>query len=116
MIGGTVVLIGVAMILLPGPALIVIPAGLAILGLEFAFARRWLRRLRATGEQVVSHTFRRLPWFKSSSRSRAASRGKSDPMRYTCATPAFARRELACARSEEMDARANRRTPYHQAP
>jgi tellurite resistance protein TerC len=45
-IGGTVVLIGVAMLVLPGPAFIVIPAGLAILSVEFAFARRWLRKLR----------------------------------------------------------------------
>ena len=42
-IGGTVVLVGVAMIVLPGPAFIVIPAGLAILSVEFAFARRWLQ-------------------------------------------------------------------------
>ena len=45
-IGVTVCLIGVAMILLPGPATVVIPAGLAILSLEFAFARRWLKLLR----------------------------------------------------------------------
>lgn len=46
-VGGTVVAIGVAMLVLPGPALIVIPVGLAILGAEFAWARRWLRRLKA---------------------------------------------------------------------
>jgi tellurite resistance protein TerC len=34
------------MIVAPGPAIIVIPVGLAILGLEFAWARHWLRRLR----------------------------------------------------------------------
>jgi len=45
-IGGTVVLIGVAMVVLPGPAIVVIPAGLAILGTEFAWARRFLKRLR----------------------------------------------------------------------
>jgi hypothetical protein len=44
LIGGTVLLVGLALIVLPGPALIVIPAGLAILGLEFAWARRWLRK------------------------------------------------------------------------
>src|SRR4051812_36957279 len=43
-IGGTVVLIGVALIVLPGPAFIVIPAGLAILASEFAWARRAIRR------------------------------------------------------------------------
>ena len=67
-IGTTVVLIGVAMIVLPGPAFIVIPAGLAILGLEFAFARRWLRRVRARGSQVFDYTFARWRRAKRSSR------------------------------------------------
>lgn len=34
------------MIVAPGPAIIVIPMGLAILGIEFAWARLWLRKLR----------------------------------------------------------------------
>lgn len=46
-VGGTVLAIGIAMILLPGPAFIVIPTGLAILAIEFAWARRWLRSARA---------------------------------------------------------------------
>ena len=44
--GGTVLLVGVAMIVLPGPAIVVIPLGLAILAMEFLWARRWLKRLR----------------------------------------------------------------------
>ncbi len=46
MVGATVLLIGVVMLVTPGPALVVIPVGLAILSLEFTFARSWLRRLR----------------------------------------------------------------------
>ncbi len=46
-VGGTVVAIGAAMLVLPGPAFIVIPAGIAILATEFAWARRLLRRVRA---------------------------------------------------------------------
>jgi hypothetical protein len=46
-VGGTVLLLGVALIVLPGPAIIVIPAGLAILATEFAWARRWLRKVRS---------------------------------------------------------------------
>jgi tellurite resistance protein TerC len=53
-IGGSVVLIGIAMIVLPGPAIIVVPLGLGILGLEFAWARIWLRKLRATATSVVN--------------------------------------------------------------
>jgi tellurite resistance protein TerC len=47
-IGATVVLIGAAMLVLPGPGMVTILAGLAILGIEFAFARRWLRRIERT--------------------------------------------------------------------
>jgi len=45
-VGSTVLAVGVALIVLPGPALIVIPVGLAILSIEFAWARLWLRRVR----------------------------------------------------------------------
>ncbi len=45
-VGGTVLLIGVAMVVLPGPAFVVIPAGLAILATEFVWARRLLVRVR----------------------------------------------------------------------
>jgi tellurite resistance protein TerC len=53
-IGGSVLLIGIAMVVLPGPAIIVVPLGLGILGLEFAWARIWLRKLRAAATQVVN--------------------------------------------------------------
>ena len=45
-VGTTVVLIGIVMIVTPGPGLVVIPIGLAILSIEFAWARFWLRRVR----------------------------------------------------------------------
>jgi uncharacterized protein (TIGR02611 family) len=51
--GVSVLLVGVAMIVLPGPAFVVIPAGLAILGIEFAWARRWLAELRRRGDQAL---------------------------------------------------------------
>ena len=44
--GATVVVIGVALIVLPGPAFLVIPAGLAILAIEFVWAKRWLLKAR----------------------------------------------------------------------
>ena len=46
-VGGSVVLVGIAMLVLPGPAILVIPLGLAILATEFLWARRWLKRARA---------------------------------------------------------------------
>ncbi len=45
-IGFTVLLAGIAMMVLPGPAILVIPLGLAILATEFIWARRLLKRLK----------------------------------------------------------------------
>ncbi|MDJ0916762.1 MAG: PGPGW domain-containing protein [Woeseiaceae bacterium] len=52
-VGATVMLVGVVMIVTPGPAFVVIPLGLAILSIEFAWARHWLRKLR---EQISNGT------------------------------------------------------------
>ncbi|HIJ88628.1 MAG TPA: hypothetical protein HPP97_13275 [Desulfuromonadales bacterium] len=40
--GFTILIVGVAMIVLPGPAFVVIPIGLAILATEFIWARKLL--------------------------------------------------------------------------
>ena len=60
-IGFTVLLIGVALLVLPGPAFIVIPAGLAILAVEFAWARRWLQRIKQVAEQGGGRLFWKTP-------------------------------------------------------
>jgi tellurite resistance protein TerC len=51
-VGGSVLIVGIAMIVLPGPAFVVIPVGLGILGLEFAWARAWLKKAKAKAEEV----------------------------------------------------------------
>src|SRR6266705_3056210 len=53
-VGATVLLIGVALLVLPGPAFIVIPVGLAILATEYAWARRWLKKVRRIASDIVS--------------------------------------------------------------
>jgi hypothetical protein len=45
-IGFTLLLVGAAMIVLPGPAVIVIPLGLGILATEFLWAKRILYRFK----------------------------------------------------------------------
>ena len=45
-IGVTVLAIGVAMIVLPGPAIVVIPLGLGILATEFVWARSLLNKTK----------------------------------------------------------------------
>lgn len=51
-VGVSVVLVGVIMLITPGPAIVVIPAGLAILSLEFAFARRILKRFKERFDEM----------------------------------------------------------------
>jgi uncharacterized protein (TIGR02611 family) len=53
-VGATVLLIGIALLVLPGPAFIVIPIGLAILATEYAWARHWLRKVRQLANGVIS--------------------------------------------------------------
>lgn len=45
-IGFTILAAGVAMIVLPGPAIVVIPIGLALLATEFIWARQLLNRIK----------------------------------------------------------------------
>ena len=52
-VGLTVLAIGIAMIVLPGPAMVVIPAGLGILAIEFAWAERLLHELKKRGSRVL---------------------------------------------------------------
>lgn len=53
-IGTTVLLIGIALTVLPGPAFIVIPVGLAILATEFAWAKRILKKIKQQIERKNS--------------------------------------------------------------
>jgi len=46
LMGGTVVFVGVVMIVLPGPGLLVIAGGLAILATEFIWAKRAMRNAK----------------------------------------------------------------------
>jgi uncharacterized protein (TIGR02611 family) len=49
-VGFTLLGAGVAMLVLPGPAFVVIPVGLAVLSLEFAWAERLLHHALVQGE------------------------------------------------------------------
>jgi uncharacterized protein (TIGR02611 family) len=52
-VGGSVLVVGILMIVLPGPAFVVIPVGLGILSLEFAWARSWLKKVRTKAEAMA---------------------------------------------------------------
>lgn len=43
-LGGGLTLLGAALLILPGPAWLLLPVGLAILSLEYPWAKIWLRK------------------------------------------------------------------------
>jgi tellurite resistance protein TerC len=45
-IGTTILLLGLVLIVLPGPAIIIIPLGLGILALEFDWAKNLLAKIK----------------------------------------------------------------------
>ncbi len=55
-IGFSVLCVGVAMIVLPGPAVVVIPLGLAILASEYAWARNLLQRLKSRTMRLIGRS------------------------------------------------------------
>ena len=60
-VGLTVMLVGVIMIVTPGPAVLVIPLALSILALEFAWARRWLKKMKDSAAAVANRVRRDKP-------------------------------------------------------
>jgi uncharacterized protein (TIGR02611 family) len=60
-LGFTVLLIGVAMIVTPGPSTVVIVLGLAILATEFIWARTLLNQIKG---QLQDKALRPWRWFK----------------------------------------------------
>ena len=57
--GITILICGIAMIFLPGPAILIIPLSLVILGTEFVWARRLLRKFRQGGERIKNFTLKK---------------------------------------------------------
>lgn len=68
-IGGTILLGGFIMLVTPGPGIALVVLGLAILAIEFAWARLWLAKVRHTvtpeGRGELRGRYRRLKerWF-----------------------------------------------------
>jgi len=51
-IGGTILLIGLVMIITPGPSILIIPAGLGILGTEYLWAKRLSIKFKDTFHKI----------------------------------------------------------------
>jgi uncharacterized protein (TIGR02611 family) len=51
-VGATLVVVGLGLLVLPGPGIVVVLAGLAVLGTEFAWAKRALSLTREKAVQM----------------------------------------------------------------
>jgi len=56
-IGITIVLLGCAMLILPGPGIVTIVLGLAILGTEFVWAKKLMNRLKREANDIRKSLF-----------------------------------------------------------
>ena len=59
LIGVGLLLAGLAMLVMPGPGILVVIAGLAVLGTEYAWARRALREAKQRAEGAAKRVRRR---------------------------------------------------------
>jgi hypothetical protein len=62
MLGFLCLLIGMIFILLPGPAVLFIPLGLALLSLEYNWAKVWLKRSQGYFRQAAVKADQGLYW------------------------------------------------------
>ena len=53
LIGTSIVLIGCVLFFTPGPAIIVIPVGLAVLATEFIWAKKLLKKFKETTSSIA---------------------------------------------------------------
>ena len=57
-VGGTILVFGFALIWAPAPTSLLIPLGLAVLGTEYAWARRWMRKAKLMAAKALAKTQR----------------------------------------------------------
>jgi len=62
--GGVCLFIGVFFVLLPGPAVIFLPLGLALLSLEYPWAKTWLRKVQRWFRKSAVKTDQAIAWLK----------------------------------------------------
>jgi uncharacterized protein (TIGR02611 family) len=84
-LGGSVLIFGVALVFLPGPGALVILGGLALLGTEYAWARYLLRKGRQLASQARSRTQRIVSWHREPAEKQALA---ANPEPVTAVAPA----------------------------
>jgi len=60
-VGIALVLVGLAMLVLPGPGILLVIAGLAVLASEYVWAQRMLNYAKRKGQETKDRVLRRKP-------------------------------------------------------
>ena len=97
-VGFTVTLLGVVMLVTPGPGWLMILLGLGVLGVEFVWARRLLRRLKKGAAELACSVF---------AARKIVDAQPSLPRRITCTEPTLTAPELRAAIFRSQRARPN---------
>jgi uncharacterized protein (TIGR02611 family) len=79
LVGFVLVLAGLVMMITPGPGLLVIVAGFAVLATEYAWARHWLERSRAQAHRTRQKVRERRQRRRGSARPGAQTPEKEPP-------------------------------------
>ncbi len=58
--GGLLLLVGLIFIVLPGPAILIIPLALVILAIEYPIAKSWLRKFQRSSRKAAQALDRKL--------------------------------------------------------
>ncbi|MCG9696805.1 PGPGW domain-containing protein [Shewanella sp. Isolate11] len=64
LVGGIVTILGLLLIVMPGPAWLLLPIGLAILSLEYPWARKWLKKSQAYMSRSARFLDQKIRQFK----------------------------------------------------
>jgi uncharacterized protein (TIGR02611 family) len=67
--GGTLLLLGVALLVLPGPGWLIIAVGIGVLATEFVWAQRVMDRTRGTASSVKDRV---IAWWRARCHSRGS--------------------------------------------
>ncbi len=60
-VGATLVLVGLVMLVLPGPGILLVIAGLAVLASEYVWAQRMLNYAKRKGQEAKDRVVRKKP-------------------------------------------------------
>jgi hypothetical protein len=63
-LGGVCLFIGVIFILVPGPAILFLPVGLALLSVDYHWAKVWLKKTQRWMRKSAVQTDRFFLWFR----------------------------------------------------